>query len=106
MALRMTGGAQPPSIPNEMLVLMGVSAAGYVGGKAVRDAGPVIKSVVWTPAGVRLIGAHFAKKGKVWINGAEQTTGVTYSDLEPGNPDFAGTIDVALTAPHSAEQIK
>lgn len=35
-----------PEVPDSFLALMGLSAAGYVGGKVVRKAGPVIDSVV------------------------------------------------------------
>ena len=34
-----------PTIPNELLVLMGISSAGYIGGKAVRSPGPNINQV-------------------------------------------------------------
>jgi hypothetical protein len=37
---------QLPGIPNNLLILSGVSAAGYLGGKAVRGAGPVLDEVV------------------------------------------------------------
>ena len=34
-----------PTIPNELLVLMGISSAGYLGGKAIRGPGPNINRV-------------------------------------------------------------
>lgn len=34
-----------PTIPNELLVLMGISSAGYIGGKAIRSPGPNINRV-------------------------------------------------------------
>ena len=34
-----------PSIPNELLVLMGVSSAGYLAGKMARDPGPIIDRI-------------------------------------------------------------
>jgi hypothetical protein len=38
-----------PSVPNGFLELMGISAAGYVGGKAARGPGPNIQSIVMDP---------------------------------------------------------
>lgn len=41
-----TTASSLPSIPQEILVLMGISAGGYISGKAVRKAGPNITQVV------------------------------------------------------------
>ncbi|MBD2196878.1 MULTISPECIES: hypothetical protein [Calothrix] len=41
-----TTASSLPSIPQEILVLMGISAGGYISGKAVRKAGPNVTQVV------------------------------------------------------------
>ena len=40
-----------PEVPASMLYLMGVSSAGYLGGKIMRNPGPVIRTVEANPAG-------------------------------------------------------
>lgn len=49
-----------PSVPNGFLALMGVSSAGYLGGKVARSAGPVIDEIV-----TRVSSLQFAIKGRV-----------------------------------------
>lgn len=49
-----------PAVPNNFLALMGVSSAGYLGGKVARRAGPVIDEIV-----TRLSSLEFAIKGRV-----------------------------------------
>jgi hypothetical protein len=39
-----------PAIPDRLMVLMGISSAGYLGGKIARKAGPVIAEISITPA--------------------------------------------------------
>jgi hypothetical protein len=39
-----------PAVPERLLVLMGISSAGYLGGKMARAAGPVINEISITPA--------------------------------------------------------
>ena len=36
-----------PNFPDSLLYVMGVSAGGYLGGKLVRAAGPVIRNIAW-----------------------------------------------------------
>jgi hypothetical protein len=52
--------ADLPAIPNGFLALMGVSSAGYLGGKVARSAGPVIDEIV-----TRMSSLEFAIKGRV-----------------------------------------
>lgn len=62
-----------PSIPQEILVLMGISAGGYIGGKAARKAGPHINQVVlsgeytgYNPdLQLAISGDHFSQAGNV-----------------------------------------
>jgi hypothetical protein len=68
-----TNASSLPTIPQEILVLMGISAGGYIGGKAVRKAGPNITQVVlsgepedWnTNPQLTLAGEHFSQAGGV-----------------------------------------
>ncbi|WP_339376121.1 hypothetical protein [Calothrix sp. NIES-2098] len=70
-----TTASSLPSIPSEILVLMGISAGGYIGGKAVRKAGPVITQVVlwgepedWnTNPQITLSGDHLSQAGGVIV---------------------------------------
>lgn len=67
-----TTASSLPTIPNELLVLMGISAGGYIGGKVVRKPGPNISQVLLTsiPNNKTLIdsiiitGTHFSLGGK------------------------------------------
>jgi hypothetical protein len=43
-----------PKVPQGFLYLMGISSAGYLGGKFARQAGPVISSVAATPSSLKL----------------------------------------------------
>jgi hypothetical protein len=73
-----------PTFPNGLLYVMGVSAAGYLGGKAVRPPGPILKQVqvdvqMQSPLGghmpdlnVTLKGENLDKKAKFRIDGALQ----------------------------------
>jgi hypothetical protein len=70
-----------PSFPNGLLYVMGVSAGGYLGGKAVAKPGPIIKQVKLPQAppgnpnddlSVTLIGENLDKNAKVRIDGAQQ----------------------------------
>lgn len=68
-----TTASSLPTIPQEILVLMGISAGGYIGGKAVRKAGPHINQVVlsgeytgYNPdLYLTISGDHFSQSGNV-----------------------------------------
>ncbi|WP_143842246.1 hypothetical protein [Nostoc sp. 106C] len=70
-----TTASSLPSIPSEILVLMGISAGGYIGGKAVRKAGPNISQVVLlgepedynSDPQLSLAGEHFSQAGGVIV---------------------------------------
>jgi hypothetical protein len=86
-----------PNFPTGLLYVMGVSASGYLGGKAVRTAGPIIKEVQVesvppippAPAAppdlkVTLKGDHLDKQGRFRIDGANQAvSGTIDGDAEP-----------------------
>ena len=60
-----------PKIPDEYLPLMGVSSLGYLGGKLVRKAGPVIRQVLPSekPGGIRIIGTNLSRHAQVQLGG-------------------------------------
>ncbi|MDZ7959009.1 MAG: hypothetical protein RMY34_14195 [Aulosira sp. DedQUE10] len=70
-----TTASSLPSIPSEILVLMGISAGGYIGGKAVRKPGPNITQVVlwgepedWnTNPQLTIAGEQFSQAGGVIV---------------------------------------
>jgi len=70
-----------PNFPNGLLYVMGVSAGGYLGGKAARNPGPVLKNVkvraLPAPSqdlSVTLLGSNLDKKARFRIDGSEQST--------------------------------
>jgi hypothetical protein len=90
-----------PDIPMELLGLMGLSSAGYLGGKLVRGPGPVIEQVtVQTDAGVVLLikGQHLSKQAFVWFDGVQQPTEkVTSTADDPDQPlKFATELQLTL----------
>jgi hypothetical protein len=77
-----------PNFPTGLLYVMGVSAGGYLGGKAVRGAGPIIKQVQVSATGadlnVVLQGENLDKNGKFRIDGASQAVvGAITGDPQP-----------------------
>jgi hypothetical protein len=62
-----------PTIPTEMLALMGISSAGYLGGKLARKPGPIIKSVEVSPGSVvlRIFGEHLSLSPRVLVDSVE-----------------------------------
>ena len=65
-----------PAVPNGFLALMGVSAAGYVGGKVARGAGPNIQSIVVdradggaavNPLPIQIDGTNLATEGATYL---------------------------------------
>ncbi|HWS86299.1 MAG TPA: hypothetical protein VN282_05020 [Pyrinomonadaceae bacterium] len=89
-----------PDIPQEMLVLMGLSSAGYLGGKLVRGAGPIVEQVSVREGSVvlNIKGKHLSKDGFVWIDGVKQpkdNISVIADDID--SPlQFAKEIEVKL----------
>jgi hypothetical protein len=80
-----------PTFPTGLLYVMGVSAGGYLGGKAARNPGPVLKEVQATASGddlhVKLIGANLDKTAKFRIDTAEQTPkAAAAGSFQPGAP--------------------
>lgn len=71
-----------PEIPEELLILMGISSAGYLAGKAARKAGPVIQQVrtaAATPPGggdenvvLNIAGEHLSRNAVLRVDGIER----------------------------------
>jgi hypothetical protein len=58
-----------PDIPQGLLYMMGVSSAGYLGGKLVRSAGPVIRNIAWNEANEIIIqGENLSSEGDFFVD--------------------------------------
>ena len=96
-----------PAIPQELLVLMGLSSAGYLGGKLVRGAGPIIEQVTVSTnpetnnIKLNLKGKHFSNDCFVWLDGMKQPKDTIHVlTADPDSPsEFAKElqVDVAMT---------
>lgn len=96
-----------PAIPERLLWLSGVSAAGYVGGKLVRKPGPILDEVLFDPKTLTLmlLGQNLDVKASVEIDGTSLTpfialdaTGTPQVQVvdPPQATDFAKTLRVPL----------
>lgn len=99
-----------PTFPTGLLYVMGVSAAGYLGGKAVRNPGPILKQVqvavrrdaAGNPTvdlNVTLKGENLDKNGKFRIDGALQAPvdAVTGADQPEGPQGYSTQLGFALS---------
>jgi hypothetical protein len=87
-----------PPIPDNFLALMGVSSAGYLAGKAVRKAGPVISRVdaSGTVSGDKLVlkvdGQNIEQKAKIRIDKQDYTGKAKLDEnklkAQDGSPNF------------------
>jgi hypothetical protein len=89
-----------PEIPTELLTLMGLSSAGYLGGKLVRGPGPVVEQVTIPDAGgiLNIKGQHLSKDAFVWLDGVQQPKDKVKPKVDdPDQPlKFAKEIEVTL----------
>jgi hypothetical protein len=89
-----------PDIPPELLGLMGLSSVGYLGGKLVRGAGPVIQQVTVTAGSVilNIRGLHISKDAFFWLDGVQQAKEkITVKADDPDDPlKFAKEIEITL----------
>jgi hypothetical protein len=91
-----------PEIPNELLALMGLSSAGYLGGKLARKAGPIIQRVEVSNGSVvlKVFGQHLSVNPRVLVDGVELSR-ESVTTLEP-DPDheneFVKGIKIILPA--------
>jgi hypothetical protein len=60
-----------PTFPQGLLYVMGVSAGGYLGGKVVRAAGPVIRNIIWdsTSNVITVEGENLSSEADFFIDG-------------------------------------
>lgn len=88
-----------PEIPMQLIVLMGLSSAGYLGGKMVRGAGPVIDEATSTAnTFVNVKGKHLSKNAFVWFDG-EQVEKVEVVADDPDDPvKFAKELKLTVPA--------
>jgi hypothetical protein len=88
-----------PDIPPELLVLMGLSSAGYLGGKLVRGPGPVIEQVSVREGSLILDikGRHLSRDGFIWLDGVQLKDKPTVKVDDPDDPlKFASEVEVTL----------
>jgi len=71
-----------PTIPDGLLTLMGISSAGYLGGKLARKAGPVIKQIValfGSPLTIEIRGENLSQNATLILD----ETPLTKAHLDP-----------------------
>jgi hypothetical protein len=104
-----------PKIPERLLELSGISSAGYLGGKLVRNPGPVISEVLVKPGSLLLtiMGRNLERFARFEINGQSITKLLPSSNadespyravvLEPEGgargSDFAKSLQITLEKP-------
>lgn len=88
-----------PDIPEELLILMGISSAGYLLGKAARKPGPVIHQVRVSSGSllINIIGEHLSRNAVLWIDGNErpEKPTVVVADQQAPN-EFAKEVQFRL----------
>ena len=91
-----------PEIPNELLALMGLSSAGYLGGKMVRGPGPVIEQVTASEGSLNIKGQHLSRDAFVWLDGQQlPRESVTVAVADPDDPtkfakELLATFDITI----------
>lgn len=91
-----------PKIPDSFLPLMGVSSLGYITGKAVRKAGPIVRSYEPAPlppsggATVRIFGENLSPRAEVFIHGKKIAQTLVTSDGQ--GVEFVSMLTVSLAA--------
>ena len=104
-----------PSIPDGLLYIMGISSAGYLGGKLVRKPGPIIRNIAWDNDNQMLIvqGENLASDGaQYYIDtvklpivtpserqaaGAAQDTKLVTATQQAGAPDPTFSTELKIT---------
>lgn len=97
-----------PQVPNGFLALMGVSSAGYLGGKAARSAGPVIDEIIAQASSLELAikGRILSKDASFRINDQEVDSNFIEGLLpkiveadDQGDPNTAKLLKVKILTP-------
>jgi hypothetical protein len=87
-----------PTVPNELLVLMGISSGGYLAGKAARSAGPIIDRVLANSGSVILSieGKQLSTDAQIWLDGAQLDDEPTVLAVEGTDRKVARTLELKL----------
>jgi hypothetical protein len=100
-----------PSIPTELLALMGISAAGYLGGKVTRAPGPVVDQtlVVNGSLSLRIYGTNLSVPTDVSIQIDDKDLDKAavppdLSEIDPTNGRFAKVLTVKVPAAFGGDQ--
>ena len=93
-----------PTVPTELLTLMGFSSLGYLAGKTARKPGPVISSVAVAGSSLQIVGENFSATGaRVQVDG-QMIAGQITANKKPGaTGDFAQELLVPLPEPQVNE---
>jgi hypothetical protein len=90
-----------PTIPDELLALMGISSAGYLTGKMARRPGPIITQVLpgLGSVALRIYGVHLSVDARVWVDGVElPRTAISTLESDPDHPnEFVKALKVTLS---------
>jgi hypothetical protein len=100
-----------PTVPEGLLLLMGISSAGYLGGKLARRAGPVIKQIVallGSPLVIEIRGESLSPNATITIDVTPLTRahldaslhpdGRPVAEIEPGS-EFSKLLRLTLPTP-------
>ena len=89
-----------PTVPTELLMLMGVSSLGYVAGKAVRKPGPVIRRVASSANSLDISGENISATGaRLHVDGVSVPGPYTLKRDDPTSTDeFVQGLTVSLPA--------
>jgi hypothetical protein len=90
-----------PAIPEELLYLMGISSAGYLGGKLTRRGGPVINQVTVASGSVKITirGDQLSANAMVWLDNAPlPQEAISPQGGNFNSTDFVDTLLVTLPA--------
>lgn len=103
-----------PAIPTEFLTLMGISSAGYLGGRLVRKGGPVVDDIVAKASSLtlELHGRYLSKNASFQVDGedvkadqikagtdGERGPEVIASDEQAQDPTMAKVLKVSIATP-------
>jgi hypothetical protein len=92
-----------PALPQSMVTLMGISAAGYVAGKLARKQGPIITSVTLVGETITITGSHLSSRadgGKVFLDDTNVTDRIT-AEVRDSAPGDSHLRQLVITAPPS-----
>jgi hypothetical protein len=107
---------QLPAIPDKFLYLMGISSAGYLGGRMARSAGPVIDDILASiaPLTLEIHGRNLSRDASFQVDGEDvkldmlapgpaqdRRPEVVASDDQAQDPNIAKILKVTIASPNS-----